>query len=121
MLKYVVVVVICVLVSACSVRRDDQMACQNIGPLIPSTRTFTAAELDAVGMAAAKENPAVPQVPFAYGNKQWEQLKAIARPSDTFRTFDIPGVGHAPSSEFPDGILLMRGNCVVGLLGLVQP
>lgn len=120
MLKFVALVAASMFATTCSAGQGDKHACQNLGPFIPSTRTFTAAQLDAIGMAAARQNPAVPQVPFAYANKQWEELKAIARPGDTFRTFDNRDVRSDPSTNFPEGILLMRGNCVIGLVGLVQ-
>ena len=70
-------------------------------------------QIEKIGVELAAENPAAPQVPFAFGNKNWQELKALYQAGDAFRAFDGP---RWTDSDLPiaGGYMLLRGNCVIG-------
>ena len=73
------------------------------------------AQTESIGKTLAAKNPAVPQVPFAYGYKHWVQLKTLYQAGDVFRQYDGPR--RSDGSPIAGGYVLMRGSCVKGLLG----
>ena len=71
------------------------------------------AELQRIGTAYAAQNESVPQVPFAYSNKDWHLFVANYRPGDQIRAFELLGPG---GSLFLRGYALIRGQCVVSFI-----
>ncbi len=72
------------------------------------------AELERIGLARARTNPAAPQVTWAYGHDDWLLLKAMYRPGDQIRAYEqrwCPG-----GKPFSWGYALVRGQCVLGSL-----
>ncbi|MEN1973465.1 hypothetical protein WCE34_14240 [Luteimonas sp. MJ204] len=99
-------------------RADAKEVC---APLPEGFRTlehsYSVAELEQLGLALAARNSAVPQLPFAYANSQWERFKQLYRPGDKLLEFDSPHLGPAPRTS-PDGYVLMRGSCMIAFMGL---
>jgi hypothetical protein len=109
-----------VLATSCHSTPSKQQPCRSLGDGFRLVGPpHSADELEAFGKTFAARNPAAPQVPFAYGNKQWELMKSLMRPGDMFREVDNPMVG--PGLPFPDGYALVRGKCVVAELYLGVP
>lgn len=73
------------------------------------------AQVETLGRKFAAENSAAPQIPFAYGHQDWLNLKALYRAGDVFRQYDGPR--WSDGSPIAGGYILLRGKCVVGLLG----
>ena len=86
----------------------------------PSIRFYgpslSVTELEQIGREFAAKNPAAPQVPFAYGHKNWQWLKAQYQAGDRIQAFEGPQ-GH-DGNPFAWGYALLRGKCLVGLLTL---
>jgi hypothetical protein len=111
-------ILLSVLTASCQSTRSASEACQSLdGGFRVVGRSYSVGELEAIGKAFAAQNPAVPQVPFAYANRRWNHMKSLMQPGDTLREFDNPMVG--PGLPTPDGYVLMRGQCVIAMLGLV--
>lgn len=75
---------------------------------------LTIAQVEEIGIRYAARNPKAPQVPFAYGNDRWLQLKALYRPGDVIRAYAQswkPG-----DRPFAEGYALIRGKCVLGII-----
>jgi hypothetical protein len=71
-------------------------------------------ELEAIGLSRAASNPKAPQVPWAYGNKNWLFLKALYRPGDQIRAYEQ--LWRPSGKPFAWGYALVRGQCVLGVL-----
>ena len=72
-------------------------------------------QMEAIGLKYAARNPKAPQVPFAYGNKDWLWLKAQYRSGDRFVAYEQ--LWPPSGKPFAWGYALVRGQCVIGLLG----
>lgn len=100
------------LVSGCAIAHDS-VACEAPGP---TTKIFgpelSVQDVEKIGMEMAAENPAVPQVAFAYGHERWEKLKSRYEAGDKFRQFE--GSGDSDGKPIAGGYIMLRGGCVVG-------
>ena len=71
-------------------------------------------ELETIGLVIAARNPDAPQIPWAYGNKDWLALKGLHRPGDEIRAYEELWL---PSGKpFAWGYALLRGKCILGAL-----
>ena len=71
-------------------------------------------QLEQIGLAYAAKNPKAPQVPWAYGNKNWLLLRSLYQPGDQIRAYEqLWRPSHQP---FAWGYALIRGQCVLGAL-----
>lgn len=69
---------------------------------------LTTSEVEAIGIEVARQNPAVPQVAFAYANAAWLSLKQKMKPGDQLREYRLgPSGGYAAT----------RKACFVGFFG----
>ena len=71
--------------------------------------------LERVGINFAKRNPAAPQFPFAYANKDWLRVRALHKSGDRFLPYKYTW---ANGGTLSTGYALMRGPCLVTVLGL---
>lgn len=94
--------------------------CLDRGPARPIDRTYSIAEMEAIGMAIAKAVPSTPQVPFGNGYEGWKTFVAKHRAGDTIRGFELAEIGYI-GGDIPHGIFLMRKDCIIAMLGFVMP
>ena len=101
-----------ILISGCATAHDP-VSCKAPDP---TTKIFgpelSAQDVEKIGIEMAAKNPEVPQVAFAYGNRNWEQLKSQYEPGDKFRQFEGPS--YSDGRPIAGGYILLRGGCVVG-------
>ena len=93
----------------------ESSSCQESDAIRLSGPNLSIQQMEALGLKYAARNPKAPQVPFAYGNKDWLWLKAQYLSGDRFVAYEQlwPPSGKA----FAWGYALVRGQCVLGLLG----
>ena len=100
------------------------VACAEVSEATPCHRSdalrfigpdFSISQMEAIGLEYAARASKAPQVPFAYGNKDWLSLKAQYRPGDRFVAYEQ--LWPKSGKPFAWGYALVRGKCVVGLLG----
>ena len=72
-------------------------------------------DLEQIGLRYAARNPRAPQVPFAYGNQKWLQLKSLYRAGD--RIYAYEQLWPPSGKPFSWGYALVRGNCILGAIG----
>ncbi|MEA9554479.1 hypothetical protein VC273_00620 [Xanthomonas nasturtii] len=71
-------------------------------------------QMEEIGLKYAAANTKAPQVPFAYGNKEWLWLKKQYRSGDYFVAYEQ--LWPASGKPFAWGYALVRGKCVLGVL-----
>ena len=71
--------------------------------------------LERIGVNFAKRNAAAPQVPFAYAHKDWLRVRALHKSGDRFVPYKYTW---ANGDTLSTGYALMRGPCLVAVLGL---
>ncbi|WP_082925697.1 hypothetical protein [Xanthomonas nasturtii] len=71
-------------------------------------------QMEEIGVKYAAANTTAPQVPFAYGNKDWLWLEKPYRSGDYFVAYEQ--LWPVSGKPFAWGYAIVRGKCVLGVL-----
>ncbi|WP_242628770.1 hypothetical protein [Xanthomonas oryzae] len=100
--------------SAGSTAAAPAATCQESDNLRFDGLPLSSVQMEEIGLRYAAKNIKAPQVPFAYGNKDWLWLKEQYRPGDYFLAYEQ--LWPASGKPFASGYALVRGKCVLGVL-----
>jgi hypothetical protein len=112
----VISLILLLFLTARSAQATDQIGCERVGHNNRLSGTaLSLRELEQIGLRYAADNPRAPQVPFAYGNKSWLQLKSLYREGD--RIYAYEQLWPPSGKPFSWGYALVRGSCILGVIG----
>jgi hypothetical protein len=73
--------------------------------------SISLAEMERIGLEKARSRPAAPQVPWAYGHKDWLTFRSTFRPEDRILPYSQTFLlGERP---YQWGYALFRGKCLL--------
>jgi hypothetical protein len=108
--------ILSVLLAASSVQAAVPARCELVGSNNRLTgQAISLDELERIGLRYASRNPRAPQVPFAYGNKTWVQLKGLYREGDQIYAYEQ--LWPPSGKPFSWGYALVRKRCILGVIG----
>lgn len=102
------------ILTAGSVAAAQTAICQESDKLRLDGLPLSIVQMEEIGLKYAAANKKAPQVPFAYGNKDWLWLKKQYRSGDYFMAYEQ--LWPASGKRFAWGYALVRGKCVLGVL-----
>ncbi|MCC5091482.1 MULTISPECIES: hypothetical protein [Xanthomonas] len=107
--------VTCLLIlTASSAAAAPAATCQESDNLRFDGLPLSIVQMEQIGVTYAAKNTKAPQVPFAYGNKDWLWLKKQYRSGDYFVAYEQ--LWPVSGKPFAWGYALVRGQCVLGVL-----
>ncbi|MCS3748214.1 hypothetical protein FHY18_003847 [Xanthomonas arboricola] len=102
--------------TAGSVAAAQTTTCQESDNLRLDGLPLSIVQMEEIGLKYAATSTKAPQVPFAYGNKDWLWLKKQYRSGDYFVAYEQ--LWPASGKPFAWGYALVRGKCVLGVLSI---
>ncbi|WP_407470377.1 hypothetical protein ABFU55_00160 [Xanthomonas campestris pv. raphani] len=102
------------ILTAGSVAAAQTAICQESDKLRLDGLPLSIVQMEQIGVTYAAKNTKAPQVPFAYGNKDWLWLKKQYRSGDYFVAYEQ--LWPVSGKPFAWGYALVRGQCVLGVL-----